>query len=99
MNYSISSVTFPIKWKTAKVTPLHKSGSRDDVDNYRPISILPVISKVLEKHVATSFYKYLQDHHLVYKFQSGFLANHSTETALINLVDELLFNMDDDKVT
>ncbi|CAB4039687.1 Hypothetical predicted protein [Paramuricea clavata] len=99
MNYSISSGTFPIKWKTAKVTPLHKSGSRDDADNYRPISILPVISKVLEKHVATSFYKYLQDHNLLYKFQSGFRANHSTETALINLVDELFFNMDDDKVT
>ncbi|CAB4017534.1 Hypothetical predicted protein, partial [Paramuricea clavata] len=61
MNYSISSGTFPIKWKTAKVTPLHKSGSRDDADNYRPISILPVISKVLEKHVATSFYNTFAD--------------------------------------
>ena len=47
MNNSV----FPNKWKEAKVTPLHKGGPSEEVNNYRPISILPVLSKVLEKHV------------------------------------------------
>ena len=50
-NHSINNSIFPTKWKEAKVTPLHKSGPHDDVNNYRPISILPILSKVLEKHV------------------------------------------------
>ena len=45
-NHSINSATFPRKWKEAKVSPLHKNGPHDDVNNYRPISILPVLSKV-----------------------------------------------------
>ena len=54
INKSISSGVFPSCWKSAKVIPLHKSGARDNVDNYRPISILPIASKILEKHVHTS---------------------------------------------
>ena len=50
-NHSINNSVFPNKWKEAKVTPLHKGGPSEEVNNYRPISILPVLSKVLEKHV------------------------------------------------
>ena len=50
-NQSIAKSVFPSKWKEAKVTPLFKNGPHEDVNNYRPISILPVLSKVLEKHV------------------------------------------------
>ena len=54
-NHSIRNSCFPSIWKKARVTPLHKRNSTDDPENYRPISILPLLSKVLEKHVHNSF--------------------------------------------
>ena len=53
-NHSIRNSCFPSIWKKARVTPLHKRNSTDDPENYRPISILPLLSKVLEKHVHNS---------------------------------------------
>ena len=93
MNLSVSTGCFPSTWKTAQVTPLFKSGSREDTSNYRPISVLPVLSKILERHVATSLCKHL------HSYDSAFRRNHSTKTALIKLTDELLFNMGNDMVT
>ena len=49
MNLSISSGKFPSSWKAAKITPIFKSGSRSVPKNYRPISVLPIVSKLLEK--------------------------------------------------
>ena len=57
---------FPEKWKIAQVTPLHKGGVRNDINNYRPISILPTLSKILKKHVANSLLKFLPDNNLIY---------------------------------
>ena len=57
---------FPEKWKIAQVTPLHKGGVRNDINNYRPISILPTLSKILKKHVANSLLKFLRDNDLIY---------------------------------
>ena len=54
LNLSISTNSFPNHWKMVKVTPLYKGGARNDINNYRPISVLPVLSKILEKHVASS---------------------------------------------
>ena len=70
-----------------------------DVNNYRPIAVLPALSKILEIHETKSLTNYLNENSLIFKYQSAFRENHSTETALIKLTDELLFNMDDDKVT
>lgn len=53
-NHSITSSVFPSKWKEAKVAPLHKGGPHEELNNYRPISVLPILSKVLEKHVHDS---------------------------------------------
>ena len=78
---------------------MFKSGSREDTSNYRPISVLPVLSKILERHVATSLCKHLHNNDLLYNLQSAFRPNRSTETALIKLTDELLFHMDNDMVT
>ena len=56
---AIDTETFPFEWKIARVTPLHKKGPRKLLDNYRPISILPVISKIFEKILNEQLYEYL----------------------------------------
>ena len=93
-NKSISSSCFPDKWKEAKVSPLHKSGPHEDINNYRPISILPVLSKVLERHVSDSLTKYLNENELLHRTQSGFRTNHSCETALNFMTDSWLNAID-----
>ena len=79
--------------------PLFKSGPRDIKNNYRPISVLSILSKVLEKHVAKSLMNHLTENGLLYNLQSAFREGHSTETALTKLTDQILFNMDQDQVT
>jgi hypothetical protein len=98
-NISITKGLFSNKWKVARVSPLFKDGARDNRSNYRPISILPVFSKLLEKHVAGSFMDYLVKNGLLYDLQSAFRVEHSTESALIKLTDQILFDLDQDKVT
>ena len=89
-NLSIRSGVFPHMWKHANVIPLHKKKSQDDVNNYRPISTLPIASKILEKHVSVHLYRYLSSHNLLNKRQSGFRANHSCESALTLMTEEWL---------
>ena len=62
VNASIVSGTVPPDWKLAVVTPLHKSGSKTDPNNYRPISILPTVAKLTERVVCDQLMKYLSDH-------------------------------------
>ena len=99
MNISISSTVFPQRWKTAKVTPIYKSGDRTDTSNYRPISVLPALSKILERHVHVNLYNYFIQNKLLYSQQSGFRKYHNTETALIRIVDQLLRNLDENHVS
>ncbi len=89
MNLSLKSATVPDDFKSARVLPKYKKGNRNDEGNYRPVSILPVVSKVLEKIV------YNQMHNLIYAFQWGFRTAHSNDTALISLADKLRSNMDE----
>ena len=80
---SIESGVFPCAWKNAKVNQIFKTGDKDNVNNYRPISILPTLSKIIEKWTATKRMSYLDKYTLLHKNQSGFRKNHSTESALI----------------
>ena len=89
INFCIEQQTFPTKWQVGKVTPIYKGqGNRDDKNNYRLITVLPILSKLLEKHIC-----------LLHRFQSGFRKFNSTETALIRLVDQLLFDLDKNRAS
>ena len=62
---SIITGIYPTKWKTARVTPVFKKGVKSDLNNYRPISVIPVVSKGFEKNVYDQLYQYLNDHKLL----------------------------------
>ena len=89
-NQTIKNAQSPDKWKEAKVTPLHKNGPKDDLDSYRPISILPVVSNMLEKHTHDSLMSFLTEHQLLHKTQSGLRPSNSCETALTSTVYQWL---------
>ena len=97
-NQSISYGHFPIQWKTARITPVHKSGSRTDKNNYRPISILCVVSKLLERHYHNCITAFLTSYDLLHKGQSGFRRYHSCESAITKLVDTWLINIEHGKL-
>ena len=87
INLSLETGVVPNELKSAIVKPLYKKSSRLDVGNYRPVSILPTISKILERAVYVQMEKHLKDNNILYNFQSGFRTSYSTDTCLINLQD------------
>ena len=76
MNISLHSGKFPYVLKEARVFPIHKGGPSENPSNYRPISILPIVSKVIEKHVAKHLFAYLNKYKLLHEAQSGFRKHH-----------------------
>ena len=86
-NLSLASGDFPSKLKRSKVVPIFKSGNKIECDNYRPISLLCSISKVLEKVVAKKLLDHLQSNNLIYNHQYGFLPKRSTEQNLIQVTN------------
>ena len=83
----------------AEVIPLVKSGDADEPSNTRPISLLPIMSKVCERAVHSQFANFLDQNEKIAKLQNGNRKLHSTETALLYFTDEILRNMDDKKVS
>ena len=81
--------------KIAKVVPLHKGGLKNIPDNYHPISLLPVLSKVLERIVYNFLVKHIDKHSLLYPKQFGFRRNHSVTDGILNLIGETLKCFDD----
>ena len=97
-NESISQGIFPDDWKYARVTPLYKQGDRGDVNNYRPISVIKIVAKVFQRIVYEQLYAYLEEHDVLCQNQSGFRANHSTVTALLEATDSWAYNIDNRKI-
>ena len=93
-NLSVKSGVFPNDWKLAKVSPIHKTGERNDANNYRPISVLPTIARIFEKLIYEQLYDYLCKNDILDSRQSGFRSLHSTVTALLDLTNQWCFNID-----
>ena len=87
VNLSITTGNIPDDLKAARVVPLYKKKGKTNVENYRPISVLSIISKVFEKVVFNQLNNFLTEHKLLYTFQSGFRSSYSTDTCLIHLTD------------
>ena len=94
INTCIYQGIFPDKLKIANVIPIHKGGSREDPNNYRPISILPTLSKIYEKHIANQLKSFFEKTNILHQHQSGFREKHSCQTALLRLVDSWLEDID-----
>ena len=84
-NKSFLDGIFPQKLKYAFVLPMHRGGSKLLLTNYRPISLLPILSKILEQLMQTRLVKYLEDHKIIYQHQFGFQKNKSTNLAILDV--------------
>ena len=94
INQSLETGIFPDALKVAKVKPLFKKGDNCCLNNYRPISLLPTISKIFERVMYTQLYYYFNVNNLLSEQQYGFRSQHSTELASVKLVDFILKEMD-----
>ena len=96
-NISLNLNTVPIIWKKANVTPIMKKGDPHSCDNYRPVSLLSVVNKILEKCICKYIYNHLRDNNLLSKFQSGFQPGDSTTRQLIHIYHLLCKALDERK--
>ena len=98
-NLSISQGVFPNACKVAKLKPIFKKGKKTDPSNYRPISLLPSISKIIERVIHDQTNAFLSDEDILYNYQSGFRGNHSTNLCLSFLTDKVLKGFDEGLLT
>ena len=98
-NLSLSFSTFPQIWKNGRVTPIFKSGERSNMSNYRPITVLPTLSKIFERFVHTQIYNYLTENKILTSNQFGFRPKLSTSTALAFFTNNIIENADNGLIT
>ena len=98
INQVLNTGTFPDKLKIAKVIPIFKKGDPSLFENYRPISLLPAISKVVEKIIALQLSSYFEKNKLLFDNQYGFRPKHSTEHAALELIDRITNKMDTNEI-
>lgn len=88
---SAKQMKYPTKWKNSHISPIHKSGDKADVNNYRPISVLSAIAKIFDRVLCN--YLLSKTSHLISDFQHGFTAGKSTNTNLLEYVNYIATNM------
>ena len=98
INQILDTGVFPANLKIAKIIPIFKKGDRTVFNNYRPISLLPIMSKVVEKVIADQINEFFVKHKLLFDHQYGFRSGHSTEHAALELTDRIITNIDNKKV-
>ena len=87
INLPLQTGIVPLNWKVAQETPLYKKGDKTEASNYRPISILPILSKILEKSVHYQLVNYLEQYSLLSERHYGYRKKGSTELATEYLID------------
>ena len=87
INLSIKTGEFPESWKVSKVIPIHKKDDILNPTNYRPISIIPIMSKIMERVVYNQLIRYLSENMLINPSQHAYRPNRSTATAVIEMID------------
>lgn len=90
LNDCMTQERFPEELKIARVCPIYKKGDVDDVSNYRPISILPALSKIFELIMKNRLVEFLEKHSIIHDSQHGFRQNRSTITAMIEVLEEVM---------
>ena len=88
----------PYQLKISKVIPVYKKGNRNSVGNYRPISLLDIFEKILEKLKYKRLYDYLSLNNVLYDYQFGFRKYHSTSLALIDVMDDIYQQLDNSNI-
>ena len=99
INTSFVTESVPSSWKCATVIPIYKKNDPSKASNFRPVTIVPSICKIVEKLVHGQLTSYLTNHHLFSTDQHGFMESHSTSTALLSITDEILRGMDRSEMT
>ena len=97
-NVSFSTGVFPTMLKIAKVVPIHKKQSKLAYSNYRPISLLSNLEKILEKLMYSRIFKFLNDSNSIYSLQFGFRQKYSAAHGLISLTEDIRTNLDEGKI-
>ena len=98
-NNCFTAAAIPDSWKHAKITPLPKGGNDQIVTNYRPISLLPLLSKLIEKIVHKKLYAHLTENHLLDNRQGGFRLGHSTAKTCANFTEDLYKAINNNQTT
>ena len=97
INLSFSKGVFPEVWKVAKVIPLHKGGSTEDLNNYRPISLLSIFDKIIEKLMHLRLYAFLEEHQILCKNQFGFKKKSNCAHSLMEITESIKESIDNGK--
>ena len=97
INQSFITGKYPDALKISKVIPIHKSGATCNLNNYRPISLLSIFDKIMEKVMHKRLYDFLQKHNILFQNQFGFRKNNSTTSALLQITEKIKESIDNKK--
>ena len=83
---------FPLAWKKGNITPIHKKNEKNIIDNYRPISILPICGKLLERVIFKNLYSFFENNNLFNVNQSGFRSGDSCTNQLLSITHQIFLS-------
>ena len=92
--FSLETGNFPSNWKRGNIVPVHKKGNKDLINNYRPVSLLPIFRKIYEKCIYDTLYNYFEGNDLLSKSESGFCRSDSCVSQLLSITHKIFKGFD-----